>query len=295
MSIKFGRSYRVTIEFLTDEKTPKPDPTIAPIIITMPFTMQFTVNRKIYSSLNTCYIDLWNLGPKVRELIFQEPMVTRNKQLTLEAGYGELVTIFKGNIYQASSSRENTDIITSIECQSSQWDISTSTIYETLNKGQTLGDVYRYLAGKFPTVSVGAIGDFTEKLERPVVLNGNVWDIFKRYTNNTVHIDNQRLYVLKTNEVIEGAIGEISLDSGILQTPKRSGGYINLSTLFEPRVQLNQSMNLVSTIAPIYNGTYKVAGIQHTGIISEAVGGDCRTVLDLWVGAQTFKTVVQNG
>lgn len=286
MSIKFGRSYRLTIDF--DDGTPS-------IVIGLPFTMQFTVNRKIFSSLNTCYVDLFNLGPKVREIIFQEPMVARNKTLTLEAGYDELVTIFKGSIYQAASYREGTNIITSIECLSGQWQISNSTVYQTLNKGQTLGDIYKFLAGQLPGITVGAIGDFPEKLERPVVLNGNVWEIFKRYTGNKVHIDNQRVYVLKNNEAVQGAISVISLDSGILQTPKRAGGFINLSTMFEPRVQIEQQVSLVSTVQPIYNGTYKVAGIQHTGIISEAVGGDCRTMLDLWVGNQTFKTVVSNG
>ena len=286
MSIKFGRSYRVTIEF--DDGTP-------PIIITMPFTMQFTVNRKIFSSLNTCYVDIYNLGPKIRELIFQEPMVARNKTLTLEAGYDELITIFKGSIYQASSHREGSNILTSVECLSGHWQVNTSTVYTTLNKGQTLGDVYKFLTGQLPDISVGAIGEFSEKLERPVVLNGNTWEIFKRYTGNKVHIDNQRLYVLKPNEAVEGAISIISLDSGILQTPKRAGGYINLSTMFEPRIQIEQAVQLVSTVSPIYNGTYKVAGIQHTGTISEAVGGDCRTMLDLWIGNQTFKTVITNG
>lgn len=285
MSIKFGRSYRLTIDF--DDGTPS-------IIIGLPFTMQFTVNRKIFSSLNTCYVDIFNLGTRVRELIFQEPMVARNKTLTLEAGYGELVTIFKGSIYQAASYREGTNIVTSIECMSGQWQINTSTVYQTLNKGQTLGDIYRFLAGQLPELSIGAIGEFNDKLERPVVLNGNVWDLFKRYTGNKVHIDNQRIYVLKPDEAVEGAIGVISLDSGILQTPKRAGGFINLSTMFEPRVQIEQVMSLVSTVQPIYNGTYKVAGIQHTGTISEAVGGDCRTMLDLWVGNKTFKTVLLN-
>lgn len=285
-NIKFGRSYRLTIEF--DDGT-------EPIIIGMPFTIQFTVNRKIFSSLNTCYVDIYDLGPKIRNLIFQEPMVARNKTLTLEAGYDELITIFKGSIYSAASAREGTNIITSIECLSGSWQVATATVYQTLNKGQTLGDLYKFLAGQLPDLAIGAIGDFPQKLERPVVLNGNVWDIFKKYTGNTVHIDNQRVYVLKNNEAVEGAISVISLDSGILQTPKRAGGFINLSTMFEPRVQIEQQMQLVSTVQPIYNGTYKVAGIQHTGIISEAVNGDCRTTLDLWVGNQTFKTVAING
>lgn len=291
-NIKFGRNFRVTIEF--NDATGKPDPTITPIVITMPFTMQFTVNRKIYASLNTCQVDLYDLGPRIRELIFQEPMITRNKTLTLEAGYDELITIFKGTIRQASSAREGTNIITSIDCVTGQWQVTQSTVYQTLNKGQTLGDVFRFLSGQLPQLSIGAIGKFDDKLLRPVVLNGNVWEIFKRYTGNNVTIDNNQIFVLKPNEVVPGAISVISLDSGILETPRRSGGYINLSTLFEPRVQIMQEVQLVSTVQPIYNGTYKIVGIQHSGVVSAAVNGDFRTMLDLFVGAQTFETVLIN-
>jgi len=293
-NLKFGRTYRVTIEMNdTPEGQPKPDP----IVITLPFTMQFTVNRKIASNMNTCTVEIYNLGKRVRDLIFQEPWVASpaKKTLTLEAGYETMATIYKGTVWEAFSYRDDTDIITAINCLSGSWEINNSTVYTTLVKGQTLGDLYKFLTGQMTGLQTGAIGDFPQVIQRPVTLNGNAWDIFKTYSNNQVFIDNDKVYVLQRNEAIEGEIGIINIDTGILQTPKRAAGYVQVQTMFEPRVRLGQSMNLDSTVMPIYNGTYKVNGIQHTGIISAAVGGDCRTIIDLFAGNLTFKTVRENG
>lgn len=285
-NIKFGRTYRLTIN-LNDGSEP--------IIVTLPFTIQFTINRKTFASLNTCYVDVYNLSPRIRELIFQEPFIAKNKTMTLEAGYGELVKIFEGTIFQASSARDGTNVITSIECLSGNWQINQTTVYTSLTKGQTLGDIFKFLSGQFPDLTIGAIGDFPQKLERPVALNGNAWDIFKRYSGNSVAIDNQRIYVLNRNEVVEGDILFLNEDTGLLQTPTRAGGFITVPVLFEPRVKLQQQMQLESKVNPIYNGTYKVAGLQHEAIISESVSGHARTMIDLFVGAQTFQTVRENG
>lgn len=283
---KFGRVYRLTID-MNDGSDP--------IIVMLPFTIQFTVNRMIHSSLNTCYVDIYNLSSHVRDLIFQEQYTNRNKTLTLEAGYDTLCTIYTGTIFNASSRRDRTDIVTSIECLSGSWDVNTATVYQTLNKGTTLGDMYKFLIGQFPTLELGACGKFEDKLARPVTLNGNVWDLLKRYSNGQVFIDNGRVYVLRRNEVVAGEVGIVSSETGLLDTPERSDGYLHVHSMFEPDVRLGQDINLTSSVMPIYNGTYAVYGIQHTGIISDSVAGDCRTVLDLFTSNLVFETVAENG
>jgi len=104
-------------------------------------------------------------------------------------------------------------------------------------------------------------------------------------------IDNGKIYVLNENEVIEGELPIVGKDTGLLDTPRRSEGIIQVVTLFEPRLRLNQKASLVSVIEPVYNGEYKILGLVHQGVISEAVGGQCTTVIDFLVGSQVFKTV----
>lgn len=279
---KFQRSYRVTIDLGEGE----------PIVVTMPITIQFTVQRRLLSSLNTMSIDIYNLSKKVRDLIFQEFYgTTRRKSIRLEAGYDTLSLLFEGDIFEAYSYRSGTDVITSIYSQSGNWDVSQKEVFTTLSKGRTVGSVLDYLSGQFEFVTKGAIGAYDSVLQRPVVLNGNVYDLMKKYSNNQVFVDNNKVYFLKKNEVIEGEYPVINKDTGILETPRRQGGFLQVTTLFEPRLVIGQLCAVNSEIAPIYDGAYKVVGLQHMGMISEAVGGNLKTVVDLFLSNQRFVTV----
>ena len=46
-----------------------------------------------------------------------------------------------------------------------------------------------------------------------------------------------------------------------------------------------------SKINPIYNGQFKVDGIKHSGTISGAVGGECKTSLDLFLGTEILQNL----
>lgn len=283
---KFGRTYRVTID-LGDGGDP--------IVIGMPLTCQFTVNRSLNSSLNVATIEIYNLGKKVRDLIFQEFFGSeRKKTITLEAGYGGVLsTLFKGSIFEAYSYRDGTDIKTVIESRSGSWEVNSSTVYTTLAKNTTVKDVLTYLAGQ-TGLEIGGIGDYPDVMLRPIVLNGRTYEYIKQYSNNDVYVDNDKLYILRRNEALEGQLAVIDKDTGILQTPRREGAYLNVSLLFEPRLIIGQYVSLKSSIAPIYDGVWRVDGLQHTGVISEAVGGQCQTMVDLFLGSKSFK-VVQSG
>lgn len=283
--MKFGRSYRLQI---TDENGET-------LIVTNPITIRFTVSRRMGSTLNELKAELYNLDENTRNFLFQEQWVTRNKTVIMEGGYDTLSTLFKGVLWGGTSYREGADIITAIECKSEIWELENTTIYETINAGQTVGDILRFIAGKYESFSVGNIGNFNEKLLRPVVLNGNAWGLFKQYSNQSGFIDNGKIYALRRNETIDGELITIDASTGILSSPQRLDiGNVQIQTLFEPRVVMGQWVELGAGVNKLYNGQYKVFGIQHTGIISEAINGDLRTIIDLYAGGQVFE-VVRNG
>jgi len=66
--------------------------------------------------------------------------------------------------------------------------------------------------------------------------------------------------------------------------PRRQNTYIQVDIIFEPRIQVGQIVEIVSQIDPRFNGQWKVQGIKHSGTISGAVGGDCKTTLQLFYG-----------
>jgi hypothetical protein len=151
------------------------------------------------------------------------------------------------------------------------------------------------LAGQFPTIEIGAIGDYPEVLQRGVTLNGNTYKLLRDYAGEDVFIDNNKIFVMKNSEAVEGGVPAINVDSGLLETPRRGDGFLTVTTLFEPRITINQIVDLESKILPVYNGQYKVTGVQHQGIISEAVGGDLRSTFDLFVGSNRFEIINEGG
>jgi len=282
MADKLGRSYRVTIDPADGQD---------PIVIGLPLTCQIWMRRSQMASLNYLTIDIHNLSPRVRDRIFQDRFEYRDRTITLEGGYDSLSLMFKGYIFEAGSSREGTEIVTRIEARDGNFDVMQTRTFQTISKGKTLKDVFEFLIGQFPNLEKGAIGNYDEVLQRPVTLNGNTYDLLKEYSDGQVFIDKNRVFVLKDNEVITGDIPLLNVDTGLLETPRRDDGFLSISTLFEPRITIKQSVELQSLVQPIYNGEYQVVGIQHQGTISEAVAGSFVTTIELWVGNNKFQIV----
>lgn len=276
---KFQRSYRIVI----DPKDGGP-----PIVIGLPLTCQFWIKRNQMSSLNYMSLDIYNLSKENRDRIFQDRFTTFDRTVTFEGGYDILSLVFSGFIFEAGSARDGTNIITRIEARSGEFDVVTTQTYQTIGKGKTVGDIIDFLMGQFPTLEKGGRSEFPEKLLRPVTLFGNTWDLLKEYTDDNVFIDNNRIYALRDNDAREGDLAVINEKTGILETPRRDDGFLSVTTLFEPRILVRQSVALESSIMPVYNGNYFVLGIMHQGIISEAVGGECRSIFDLQVGTKIF-------
>lgn len=273
MTQKFGREYRLTLD-LADGKPP--------IVIQLPFTVQFWIQRNTLSDLNRLDIDVYNLSESNRNRIFQDRFdLTTNRTLILEAGYTTLYRIFAGRIWRASSAREGTNIVTRIEARDGSFDVATSQTYQTFQQGQTLGDVLKFLAGQFPTLEIGAIGSYPQVLQRPLALNGATYDLLKKYSDNQMFIDNGKIYILADSEVLEGKAILINDASGLLDTPRRDEGFLSVTTLMEAGVQIKQVVKLESSVQPVYNGDYAVIGVIHQGVISAAICGECRSTFQL--------------
>ncbi len=284
--MKFQRSFRITID---------PKDGFPPIVITDPFTCQFWVQRNTMSSLNHMSLDIYNLGQATRNRIFQDRFQILNRTVVFEAGYDTLSTVFSGIIFEANSSRDRTNIITRIEARDGHYDVSTNKTFQTI-QSKTLKDVFNFLIGQFSNdplsnLELGAIGNYDQPTNRPVALNGNTYDLLKSYSQNQVFIDMGKVYVLQNTEVLDDIIPIINPSTGLLETPRRDDGFLTITTLFEPNINIGRMVRLQSEILPIYNGDYKVMGVMHQGMISQAVCGVARSIFNLYVGNNQFVKV----
>lgn len=287
MTKKLGRTYRLTIYPLDDGP---------PIIIEQPFTVNFDVNRDLNASYSNFYIDVFNLSFEHRQRIYQDPFVlgkyfsnssnqfgdpTQFLNLIFEAGYSQKYMVFYGRMINASSFRQGTNLITRIEGNTGSADIAGTQVQTTLQAGTTLKDILLFLIGQFPSLKLGAIGDYPQVFERPVVLNGLAWELLRIYSAGNAYVDNGKIYVLGNKNALNNSV-IINDDTGILQTPRRGLGNLLVTTLLETSIQyLGQQVRLQSTVQPQFNGTYKVLGIRHTGTISGAVCGRAISTFNL--------------
>lgn len=273
MSDKFQRSYRIEIDLANNRGT---------IVITPPITINFSIRRFIGQSLNEMNLEIVNLSKDIRDRIYKDFYNPEDRDtVRVYGGYDNLSLMFKGDIWEANSSREGTEIVTSIYCKTGAWDINNSETYETISAGRTLKELFQTLIGKFENLSLGAVGEYDEVLQRPVVLNGNTYELLKKYADGDVFIDNDKVYVMKDKEYVADQINVINSGTGILQTPQRGASMLSITTLFDPSIELGSLVQLESSVEPVYNGTYKVLGMQHTGMISEAQSGAAVTKIDL--------------
>lgn len=283
--MKLNRTYTLTIQTQDDYG----NPTDEALIITNPMTIDFSVDRSIYAGLNSLDITIYNLAPKNRNLLFQDVYGINYKHIILEAGYqgqGQTI-IFNGNIWSAYSERQGINILTKIHAidgLSSQY----SKVNTTLQKGETLQTVINTLNNSLTDLKTGTQSIQNYTFNRPVVLNDNSFRLLKTYTNDNVFIDMKTINIMKTNDVIEGYVPLINDASGLLATPQRKDATLSVTMIFEPRLLIGQVIEIQSSVAPQFDGQYKIYGLKHSGTISDSVAGQCTTTVQLQVGSQVF-------
>lgn len=284
---KFQRNYRLIVQ-LQD---------MSFLTIQPPFTIRFNVNRNVQGSMNTMDVSIYNLGLQHREQIGLDRFnASIYRLISLEGGYGnQLSQLFAGSIYEASSSREGPNMVTNITSHTGLYDIRSTQIFTTLQgnngNGLTTQQIIQTLIGQFPNINKNPVinGLNSAVFPRPVTIQGSVWDNIQKFASPLVpFVDNNRVYIIPNNGVLTGQITQIDATTGLLETPRRDQNFLSVKTLFEPRVDMGQGIKVFSTSEPAYNGTYKVLGIQHQGIISDAIGGELHSTFSLLVGGQIF-------
>lgn len=287
--IKFQRNFRLRVQVSDDGEV---------IEIADPLTINFYISHRTMAAVNFANFTVYNIGLAKRLRVQKDRWDDRKyRKIEFAAGYGGAYTnLFTGNIVLAQSGKRGgqTELATEIEAFDGGYGMinsytgGTNRSYGPNTPKRT---IVKDLASDLKQCTVGAIGDFPGQCLRGRSLNGHTQDLLKAETNNHFFIHHQKVFCLNNNEVIEGSIFLISSQTGLLGTPRRQETLLLVDILFEPRLVIGQAVRLESIVNPIYNGDYKVMGIEHRGTISAAQGGDCITTVSLWVGTEKFTTV----
>jgi hypothetical protein len=268
---KFGRTYELIIDPDEDDL----------IKIGLPFTIEFDIIRNTMSSANDCQLRIYNLSVNTRNKIRWNAYDYSNfKAIYFRAGYGiNPPVIFAGNISSAWSYREGVNFITQIECFDGGFAFSNGKTNTNFPSGTKQRDIIIALGKTLPHTSIGHIGDYTGELGRGASYNGNTTQILTDLTGGGFFIDNGKVNALKNEEYIESENGItiINAKSGLLGTPQLENNVARFDMLFEPTLHTGQLAKLKSATENNFNGTYKIIGVKHRGMISGAVCGEVVT------------------
>lgn len=271
--LKFGRNYSLTVG---GDNFPMP------LVVTLPFTIEFDITRNTLTSANVCQIRLYNLSPKNRNLLrrnvtsYSSPF----ESIVLRAGYGDnLPIIFSGNVSQAWSVREGVNFVTTIECFDGGFAFTNGQTTTSFPAGTPRKIVIGNLIQSLPHVKVGAIGNYSGSLNRSNTLTGNTTEILNELTGGGFYIDNGTGNALQNDEYSIG-VGPplvINTASGLLSTPVLEQSIVKFDLIFEPKIVPGTSVILISSTDSNFNGMYKVTAVKHRGMISQTVCGDAIT------------------
>lgn len=279
--MKFGRTYEIQITTPGNQQ----------IIIRPPFTVQFSITRNTLASANGCTLSIINLGRNTRNKIYKDRFtLSEYWGLVIRAGYNKLATVFRGNILEASSTKQGTDWVTKITGFDGLHGIQNGFTSETFSAGTSQKNLLETAINDMPEIIAGVLGSPADgETERGKVLFGQSKDVIAEETGGLYFIDNEKLNAIARDEVIGGRIITLDQDQ-LLSTPNRREQVIDCDLLFWPDLQIGFLCNLIST-EPVYNGEYKIIGFTHNVTISQSISGTAKTKLYLDAGAATLQEV----
>lgn len=276
---KFNPLYRVTVYTQTET-----------ITIKLPITCKMTITRSVLAESISANIQLYNLAPSTRNMIFQDLFVidqTQWKYVHVEAGYGDeesLSMIFQGRILQAYSRKAGgqTDVITEIQAQA--LDIFDCQSSHTFAAGTTYQEAYNILGSDLLNCVIGNTGNLQGIFQTSTTFDGNTFEQLNKLSGGNTFVDNGTLNTIMSNECIDVPVPVISDSAGLLETPVRRDASLDVKMIFQPDLIIGQLLEIKSNIFTAYNGQYKVLGFTHDLLFSASQAGTRTTTCQLWIG-----------
>lgn len=274
------------------------------LYITLPITLDFTIERNNLATANRCRLTLYNLSKQTRDLLFRDeldigkpynpdevgwvqtsqaeldkaeksPDKLRN-WIELEMGYESThmtYQVFSGAVLWAYSYKQGVDYITEINAYSTNLKDPLTYITYEAKAGKTyksaIFDIATQLTGIY---NISISDEIAEKVfTEDTVLMGTAEDILAKQLGYKSYVDNNSLYVFNDKTTITKGREPTIINSknGLLASPRRTQNGVKISMVFEPQLRVGQLVQLNADLEQTYNGTtFIVSGFKHTGSVS---------------------------
>lgn len=234
------------------------------IAITPPLRIVFEAQKSTRGQLNKLRVQIYNLNEDKRLRLVKDAEENKIIPMALQVGYQEsLELVFRGNIYTGSNSREGADIVTNIESLDGQYDVKNAFTNRTVEGSS---QAIKAILDSFQLVGEGKIAERPE-ITRPRVLVGNSAKLIDSVVaeNEAWFIDDEKLYIIRDDQVIGSFIPVVSAATGLISTPERENKEVTFETLMNPSLKAAHRCQLISTTAPHLDGVYRIDTITYSG------------------------------
>ena len=288
----FYRDYRLTVGIGNQA-----------VIIQPPITISFKALESVSKkSLGKLSVSINGLKPSTRLQLLKSEDEEKYIPVRLEVGYdGKLRQVFQGSVKSGAVKREGAIHIVSLECEDGGHDyIYAFTSRTVRGKEQVVDSVLQDM----PNTKKGSVTK-QQALIRPKVLVGSSSKILTDTLapDESFFIKDERVHILKANEVTSGNIPVVNARSGLLNTPqstkisaqddggkkgktptnepdtdpggkkdtdsstlaKSSKGQIVFDTKLNPMLVIGGLCAVESVTNPALNGVYKIYQIETSG------------------------------
>jgi len=224
----------------------------------------FDCQKSVTGGLNKLILKVYNLTASNRHKLAKDREEQKRIPVILSVGYKEnLELVFQGTVEKGENSRNGSDHISTLDCLDGGFDFINSFTSATVVGKNTAIDT---ILTDMPNTGKGKITE-QNNLVRPKVLVGNSIKLIEQQLNDdeTWYIDNEKLNIIKENEVISSFVPLISAKTGLINTPQRQNQKVTFDTLMNPTVKIGGKAQLESKTAPHLNGVYKVESMGYKG------------------------------
>lgn len=239
--------------------------------------MQFTVEKSIGSKQNTATLSVWNLTASHRKQLGDE-----FDKVTIEAGYkgGNIGVIFKGDVSDVTTTRDEADIQSEIECGDGDKAIQKGAASKTFPKGTKPKEIVEHLAKTLPDVSMGEIKglDDLPATTRPYSVFGFSWrelDTLGRAHGFYWSIQNGEFQAVKADKAL-GEVAVISKETGMIGIPNITDKGVKVTCLLNPTLAPGKVIKVRSSFLDEASardkrdsdeggGKFRIASVTFTG------------------------------
>jgi hypothetical protein len=261
-----------------------------------PTTVEFDVQRSLFSSANKATITLYNLQQAARRDIYFDRFIQHErKKVVLQAGYvssPRLPTIFMGDMRVAWTERRGPDWVTQLEAFDGGFAFYNAQAGIAMDQGYTMKTAAAALVAKMKPygVTLGYVSDIDLPNLNGIQFPGGAWEELQKLVpgDAQLFVDNGVCNILNPEDFIPTpTIPVIAPETGLLGTPRKQGNVVTCRMIFDPQYVVGQLAALRSSQAWLNWPRLKVQGLHHYGKISPTGSGDLTTELNLFSGYET--------